>query len=79
MLRTVLVFPISRRKKRSEAEEARQARDEATFPILDMISSYGVRSLQEPSCQSKIFCEIGRMGGLPEANVVQRALWLTAN
>ncbi|EFX69937.1 hypothetical protein DAPPUDRAFT_328621 [Daphnia pulex] len=70
------------RRKRSEAgtkEEAKAAVDEATFPILDMISSFGVRSLQEPSCQSKIVCEIGRMGGLPEANAVQRALWFTAN
>ena len=53
--------------------------DEIAFPILDMISTFGVRSLQEPSCQSKIVCEIGRQGGLPEANSVQRALWLTAN
>ncbi|KAK4020985.1 hypothetical protein OUZ56_002920 [Daphnia magna] len=67
------------RRKRSETEEANAVRDEATFPILDMISSFGVRSLQEPTCQSKIVCEIGRMGGLPEANVVQRALWFTAN
>lgn len=70
---------LNRRRKRSETEEANAARDEATFPILDMISSFGVRSLQEPTCQSKIVCEIGRMGGLPEANVVQRALWFTAN
>ena len=74
-----LNFSFDSRRKRSEADEAKAAQEEATFPILDMISSFGVRSLQEPSCQSKIFCEIGRMGGLPEANIVQRALWLTAN
>jgi len=74
-----IITVSSGRRKRSEKEEAQIAQDEATFPILDMISSFGVRSLQEPSCQSKIVCEIGRMGGLPEANAVQRALWLTAN
>lgn len=74
-----IITVSSGRRRRSEAEEARAVRDEATFPILDMISTFGVRALQEPECQSKVVCEIGRMGGLPEANTVQRALWLTAN
>lgn len=74
-----IITVSSGRRKRSDKEEVQIAQDEATFPILDMISSFGVRSLQEPSCQSKIVCEIGRMGGLPEANTVQRALWLAAN
>lgn len=67
------------RKKRSEAEEVEIAKEEATFPILDMISSYGARSLQDPKCQAKIVCEMGRMGGMPEANMLQRTIWLTAN
>ena len=53
--------------------------DQVTYPILDMIGAYGMRALQDPSCQSKIVCEMGRMGGLPNANQVQRALWITAN
>jgi len=74
-----IITVSSGRRKRSDKADEQIAQDEATFPILDMISSFGVRSLQEPSCQSKIVCEIGRMGGLPEANIVQRALWLAAN
>lgn len=67
------------RRKRSETEEAEIAKEEASFPILDMISTYGARSLQDPKCQTKIVCEMGRMGGTPEANMLQRALWITAN
>lgn len=72
----VITVNSGRRRRSNEAEEAK---DEVTFPILDMITSYGMRSLQEPSCQAKITCEMGSMGGLPEANGVQRALWISAN
>lgn len=72
----VITVNSGRRRRSNEAEEAQ---DEVTFPILDMITSYGMRSLQEPSCQAKITCEMGSMGGLPEANGVQRALWMGAN
>ena len=79
--KTALVY--SRRKRSPVASSATgrdsAALDEITFPILDMISSFGVRSLQEPNCQSKIVCEIGRQGGLPTANNIQRALWIIAN
>jgi len=64
------------RRRRSNEDEVNE---EVTFPILDMISSYGMRSLQDPGCQAKITCELGAMGGLPEANGLQRSLWIAAN
>ena len=61
------------------SDPVQEIEDKLAFPILDMISTYGMRSLQDPSCQSKIVCEMATMGGLPNANKVQRALWITAN
>lgn len=79
-----IVSVVGRRKRSADGSSTSAGSDSAaldglTFPILDMISSFGVRSLQQPECQSKIVCEIGRQGGLPNANNIQRALWTIAN
>ncbi|KAG8196573.1 hypothetical protein JTE90_003586 [Oedothorax gibbosus] len=66
---TVVTIPVTtavatgRRRKRSV---------EIINPALNIISSYGVSALEDPSCLNRIFCEVVRGGQKDTSSVVQK-------
>lgn len=66
---TVVTIPVTtavatgRRRKRSV---------EIVNPALNIISSYGVSALEDPSCLNRIFCEVVRGGQMNTSSVVQK-------
>ncbi|GAB6024778.1 hypothetical protein CHUAL_009904 [Chamberlinius hualienensis] len=50
-----------------------------SYPILDMISYYGVQAFQNETCFRHIVCETVKMGSRDGANVFQKQLWSMAN
>nr|CAD7415182.1 unnamed protein product [Timema cristinae] len=54
--------------------------DDLEDPLLAIIDKYGgAKSLDDPDCENRIFCEMTRLGKQPEANLVQRSFWYLAN
>nr|CAD7573255.1 unnamed protein product [Timema californicum] len=54
--------------------------DDLDDPLLAILNKYGgAKSLEDPDCENRIFCEMTRLGKQPQANLVQRAFWYLAN
>jgi hypothetical protein len=62
--------------KAGEALEGRaEGEEEEEYPMLGLMGRFGLAALGDPDCESRLFCEMARMGKSPGGNAVQRTLW----
>lgn len=76
MVPTVVTIPVTtavatgRRRKRSV---------QFVNPVIETISEYGVRALEDSSCLNRIFCQVVRDGNKERSSIVQKLYFKIAN